>query len=62
MKELLEQLRQALEAGLVSEAEVNDLLARASARRKQATLDKVAKRLDEGMTEDEVMAALEKRK
>jgi len=62
MKELLERLSAAIEAGTVSEQEVEDLMSRGRQRRKQATLDRVGKRLDEGMSEEELMTALEKKK
>ncbi len=54
-------LTAALAAGFVTEAEIEELIARGRARRKQSTLEKVAKKLDEGMTEEAILTALEQK-
>jgi len=62
MKTPVEKLQAAIDARIVDPQEVEDLIARARQRRKLATLDRVSKALDEGATEEEVLAALEKKK
>lgn len=58
----LEALIIAVESGLVSESDIEELIARGRARRSHAIFELVARKFDQGMTEEAIVSALEKKK
>lgn len=59
-QQLLDALNSAIDSGMVSEASVFDLIAHGHRRRKNDILERVSKSLDEGVTEAELVAVIDK--
>lgn len=58
--ETFDALEAALAAGTINESELMDLISRGNVRRKESILKRVSKALDEGATEADFVAVVEK--
>lgn len=56
------ELESAISSGAVSESEVRDLIARGYQRQKQSTLERISKSIDEGVSEAEFLAVINKQR
>ena len=59
-QQLQDALNAAIASGMVSESSVFDLISHGHRRRKNDILERVSKSLDEGVTEAELVAVIEK--
>lgn len=61
-QQLLDALNDAVDSGVVNEQELFDTIARGHQRRKHATLERISKSIDEGVSEAEFIAVINKQR
>lgn len=59
-QQLLDALNDAIDSGMLAEQAVFDLISHGHRRRKNDILERVSKSLDEGVTEAELVAVIDK--